>query len=238
MKKTNKIKNIAIVMSILFSASLTQNALAEDVVVQEVLQEQEVVANEGSPIVQKVENQQLRDILKSQKDALELLNSSEINLDATLGNLTTLGALKLFQETQNSVESTVVKDNQQGMFDEDGNPYEQIRENNRQSDRAPVSQENNTGNAQSTKKDKAVEEEVDIKATAVYTLGNVGYAEINYNGTKAVVKQGGKLPNGMVVESLTPLSVVISDGKDKKVIPIVAEASQKEDFSLTAPKAN
>lgn len=250
MKKTNKIKKIAILLSMAVSASFVSNAFADNLVeAQEVNTETANVATDAeSGLIVKIENPQLRSILKSQKDAQELLNDSDMNMDATLGDIARYGALTAIQEAKNKLEGTLketVANPQQGAMIQDGQPVyanNQVEGSSQQVVQQGNQQVNANANTTKNKKDEAPE----IKATAVYKLGNVGYAELSYNGSKTVVKQGGKLPNGETVESLTPLSVVINNGKEKQTIPIIAEETSKgnstvpsgDDFTLSAPRFN
>lgn len=245
MKKTFKLKTVALLPAIL-AMSISQFAFAEGDIVDEVVSETEVVSQEQAA-PEKVENPQLRGILKSQKDAQELLNDSNINIDTTLGDIAKYSALTAIQKVKNELEDTVKQDKGQQGGEGDDSMYQNYNGNGSEQPRADRRQQFQNGNqtAGNAKKDVKEEEEVDLKVTAVYTLGNIGYAEINYNGSKTVVKQGGKLPNGAVVESLTPLSVVINNGKDRVTLPIVSESSSKttqsapqEDFTLNAPRAN
>lgn len=245
MKKTFKLKTVALLSAIL-AMSISQFAFAEGDIVDEVVSETEVVSQEQA-VPEKVENPQLRGILKSQKDAQELLNDSNINIDTTLGDIAKYSALTAIQKVKNELEDTVKQDKGQQGGEGDDSMYQNYNGNGSEQPRADRRQQFQNGNqtAGNAKKDVKEEEEVDLKVTAVYTLGNIGYAEINYNGSKTVVKQGGKLPNGAVVESLTPLSVVINNGKDRVTLPIVSESSSKatqsapqEDFTLNAPRAN
>lgn len=233
MKKINKMKKIAILLSVGFAATLSSAAFAAET---EVVEEIASVSVEEANVVP-LKNMQLRSLLEKQKDAQELLNNSGISIDATLGDIAKYGALTAAQEAKNKLEASVKDpamvpaDNQQGYVQNQGQPQGQFQQANV-----------NDQSQQNIDNKKKKEEVVDIRATAVYTLGNVGYAEITYNGSKTVVRQGGKLPNGAVVESLTPLSVVINDGKEKKTLPIVAEvgnsAPTNEDFTMSAPRMN
>lgn len=66
----------------------------------------------------------------------------------------------------------------------------------------------------------------DMKAIAVYGLGNMSYAEILVNGGKVVVRNGETLSNGYKVVSLSNIGVVLSKDNNKITLPITASTLQ------------
>lgn len=241
MKKIINMKKIAILTSLMFSAGFTNIAISDDVV-----PEKAAITKDSESAVETVQlNTGLRGLINSQKDAQMLLSDPSLNIDATLGDITRYSALTAVQEAKNRLEETASKGVEQ--------QNQLITAEN--SSVAPKSTLDKNGK-ETTVSDKDNQEEItvaaDIKATAVYTLGNTGYAEIIYNGSKNVVRKGDKLPNGEIIESLTPLSVVIKDGNTKRTLPIVSGSSsnssqqgrgiqggngqQSSDYTLTAPR--
>ena len=79
-----------------------------------------------------------------------------------------------------------------------------------------------------------------MTTTAIYSLGNQAYAEINVNGNKFVAKRGTKLPNGYTVSSLNDLGVTLTKGKRKVSLPVVAASSSaaSESASTATPMAS
>lgn len=73
-----------------------------------------------------------------------------------------------------------------------------------------------------------------MNTTAIYSLGDQAYAEINVNGNKFVAKRGTKLPNGYTVSSLNELGVTLTKGKRKISLPVVATAAANESVSSSA----
>lgn len=243
MKKITNMKKIAILTSLLFSAGFTNIAMADEAVKEKPA----AVKDKDSSAVETVQiNTGLRGLINSQKDAQILLSDPSLNIDATLGDITKYSALTAVQEAKNKLEETASKglDQQTQLLAAEG--------------AADTTKPATSIGGKDTANGKDQKEEdvapvADIKATAVYTLGNTGYAEIIYNGSKNVVRKGDKLPNGEIVESLTPLSVVIKDGDTKRTLPIVSSASasnsgqqqgrmggqngqQSSDYTLTAPR--
>jgi len=76
-----------------------------------------------------------------------------------------------------------------------------------------------------------------MNTTAIYSLGNQAYAEINVNGNKFVAKRGTKLPNGYTVSALNDLGVTLTKGKRKISLPVVA-SSAVNDTSISTSTAS
>lgn len=171
------------------------------------------------------------------------MNDPNISIDATLGDIAKYNALTAVQDAKNKLE-------------ESGNPKGSSSGNGNSSASQSYSDDNSgvTASQQSTsdssKKESSVPTAPKIVVTAVYTLGKVGYAEVDYNGGKTVVREGDKLPGGEVIESLTPLSVVIKVDNKDKTFPIVSDQSSTDkngqqsgqngssDYTLSAPHVN
>lgn len=256
MKKIINMKKLAIFTSLMFSVGVANIANAADEATT-ATSDATVTASATTTAEKNVDkteavqlNTGLRSLINSQKDAQTLLSDPSLNIDSTLGDLTKYSALTAVQEAKNKLEETASKGiDQQTQLSNAENAS--LSETQRLATGGQSSRES-APSSTASKDEKEVTPQADIKATAVYTLGNTGYAEIIYNGSKNVVRKGDKLPNGEIIESLTPLSVVIKDGDTKRTLPIVSgqtasstqqggramNANQQmgSDYTLTAPR--
>lgn len=278
MKKTINLKRITILVSLLLGTSLFNEAafaapettigginqggmlkgesdVKSDTTTDKVTTDISTEATKETPVKKPVEiNPVLKKIIGEQKDAQTLLSDPTLNVDATLGDLSKYSALTAIQDAKNKLEDSATKNDKS---ESKNNSNDQGMNNNNNYSQDPNLNNANPNTAVDNRSIKPVDGKLlkqpkpVIKATAVYTLGSVGYAELNYNGSKNVVRRGDKLPGGEIVESLTPLGVIIKDKDGEITLPIVgADAPSangqsqsrnqqaNQDYTLTAPRAS
>lgn len=151
------------------------------------------------------------------KEAFESIASD--NMEENLGKISLLKSkleiIKLEKSIEKEKAESVVNDN----MNNDYNGYNNYNYNNNK----PVQQSPIPSLPEATEEMK-VENETkdDMKAIAVYGLGNMSYAEILVNGGKVIVRNGETLSNGYQVKSLSNIGVVLTRNDEKITLPITA----------------